>query len=153
LDQLRVRGATVATKTAPWYLQHKLTALERGSCQSANQHVDFLCEELINMVNKGKWVLLPALVFLEERNLCLSPLGVVPQRDRRPRTIFDYLFFLLNDDTIELCPEEYIQFGRALLHILQKIARSDPRLGPVFLSKIDIADGFYCIGIRADDVP
>jgi hypothetical protein len=46
-----------------------------------------------------------------------------------------------------------MQFGRALLRVLQKIARSDPLLGPVYLSKIDIADGFYRIAIRPDDVP
>jgi hypothetical protein len=46
-----------------------------------------------------------------------------------------------------------MQFGRALLRILQKIARSDPRLGPVYLSKIDISDGFYRIAIRSEDVP
>jgi hypothetical protein len=46
-----------------------------------------------------------------------------------------------------------MQFGRAFLRILQKIARSDPRLGPVFLSKIDISDGFYRIAIRSEGVP
>jgi hypothetical protein len=46
-----------------------------------------------------------------------------------------------------------MQFGRALLRILQKNANSDPRLGPVYLSKIDIADGFYRIAIRSNDVP
>jgi hypothetical protein len=56
----------------------------------------------------------------------------------------------VNEDTIELCPEESMQFGRALLRILQQIARSDPRLGRVYLSKIDIVDGFYCIAIRVE---
>jgi hypothetical protein len=98
-------------------------------------------------------VLLPDSVILKERNLCLSQLGVVPQRDCRPRSIYDYSFFLINDDTIELCPEESMQFGCVLLYILQQIARLDHRLGPVFLSKIDIADGFYHISIRADDAP
>jgi hypothetical protein len=46
-----------------------------------------------------------------------------------------------------------MHFRRALLRILQKIARSDPRLGPVYLSKIDIADGFYRIAIMPKDVP
>jgi hypothetical protein len=46
-----------------------------------------------------------------------------------------------------------MQFGHALLRIFQQIARSDPRLGPVLLSKIDIMDTFYRVGIRADDVP
>jgi hypothetical protein len=105
------------------------------------------------MINKGQWVLLPALVLLDEKDLRLSPLGVVPRRDRQPSTIYDDSFFLINDDTIELCPEEPMQFCPALLCILQQIACSDPRLGSVFLSKIDIADGFYLVAIRSDNMP
>jgi hypothetical protein len=78
---------------------------------------------------------------------------VVPQRDPRPHTISDYSFFGVNDDTIPLSPSEAMQFGRALQRILHTIARSDPRLGPIYLSKIDIADGFYRIGIRSKDIP
>jgi hypothetical protein len=46
-----------------------------------------------------------------------------------------------------------MEFGRALLRILQKIARFDPRLGPVYVSKIDISYGFYRIAIRSEDIP
>jgi hypothetical protein len=153
LNRLRISGATVATSSAPWSLQQKLSALERGSHQPAKQHVDFLCSEFIDMIKKGQWILLPATQVLNNRNIRISPLGVVPQQECHPRTIYDYSFLLVNDDTIQLCPAESMQFGRALLRILQKIARSDPRLGPVYLSKIDISDGFYRIAIRSEDVP
>jgi hypothetical protein len=53
LNRLRVSGATVATNSTPWSLQQKLSALERGSHQSAKQHVHFLCGEFINMIKKG----------------------------------------------------------------------------------------------------
>jgi hypothetical protein len=46
-----------------------------------------------------------------------------------------------------------MQFGRTLLRILQKMDRLDPLLAPVYLSKIDIVDGFYQIAIRPEDVP
>jgi hypothetical protein len=153
LNRLRVSGATVATSSAPWSLQQKLAALKRDSHQSAKQHVDFMCGEFVDMIKKGQWILLPASLVLNNRNLRLSPLDVVPQRERRPRTICNYSFFLVNDYTIELCPAESMQFGRALLRILQTIARSNLRLGPVLLSKIDISDGFYRIAIRSEDVP
>jgi hypothetical protein len=149
LNGLWISGATVATSSAPWSLRQKLSALERGSHQSAKQHVDFLCSEFVNMIKKGQWILLPATQVLNNQNLRLSPLGLVPQRERRPRTICDYALFLVKDDTIELCPAESMQFGRALLRILQKTARSDPRLGPVYFSKIDISDGVYRIIIRS----
>jgi hypothetical protein len=80
----------VATKTAPWSLKQKLVALTRGSHQPANQHVEFLCGEFVDMINKGQWILLPTRLLMDARNLHLSPLGVLPQRDHCPRTICDY---------------------------------------------------------------
>jgi hypothetical protein len=46
-----------------------------------------------------------------------------------------------------------MQFGRVLWRIISTVHQDDPRLGPVFLSKIDIADGFYRIGVNTNDVP
>ena len=105
------------------------------------------------MINKGHWILLPADMVLHLRNLRLSPLGVVPQRDRRPRTISDYTFFDVNADTAPLAPKEAMQFGRALHRILQKILQANPRFGPVYLSKIDISDGFYRVWLLPRDIP
>jgi hypothetical protein len=133
----RVSGAPIVTKSAPWTRQQKRDALRRGPPQSARQYVDFLRKEYVDMIRKGQLVLLPARLILGEKNLKLSPLGVVPQRDRRTRTISEYSFVGVNDDTIPLLPSEAMQFGRALQRILRATPRVDPRLGPVYLSKID----------------
>jgi hypothetical protein len=45
-----------------------------------------------------------------------------------------------------------MQFGRALWRVLSTIHHTDPRLGPVYLSKINIADGFYRLGVNDVDV-
>ena len=103
------------------------------------------------MIKKGHWTVLPAQLILDHPDLRLSPLGVVPQRDRRPRTISDYSYFGVNEDTVALAPQEAMQFGRTLQRLLQKINDANPRYGPVQLSKVDIADGFYRIGIRPSD--
>jgi hypothetical protein len=105
------------------------------------------------MIRKGQLVLFPARLILCEKNLKLSHLSLVPQWDRRPRTISDYSFFGVNDNTIPLSPSEAMQFGRAIQRILRAITRADPGLGPLYLSKIGIADGFYRIRIRAQDIP
>jgi hypothetical protein len=130
-----------------------MNALKRGSHKSACQHTYFLCEEFVDMINKGHWVLLPTNLVLDDDNLRISPLGFAPQKDLWPRTICGYSFFLVNLDTIPLTPSESMQFGQALYRILQHISEADPRLGPVHLSTIDIADGSYCIWINPDDVP
>jgi hypothetical protein len=145
LDRLCTQGATDGLKTGKWSRAQKRSALKRGSHQSACHKTDVLCEEFFDMIQKGHWVLLPAHWVLEDDNLRISPLKVVPQRDRRPRTIFDYFFFLVNLDTIPLAPTESMQFGKAMWRILQQISKD--------LSKIDIADGFYQIWINPNEVP
>jgi hypothetical protein len=152
LDRLRRTGAPVVTKNEPWSLAKKLRALNRGPHTSAIDHVDFLRDEFVNMTDKGQWIMLPSRLLLDKANLRISPLGVVPQRDRRPRTISDYSFFLVNEDTVDLSPAESMQFGRTLWMTLNAIARTNPDQGPVYLSKVDIADGFYRIWVRSADV-
>jgi hypothetical protein len=86
-------------------MQRKVEARNRGSHQSTNLHQDFLCEEFVDMIHKGQWVPLPAHLVTDETNLRLSPLGVAPQQDRRPRTICDYSLFSVNLDTVPLAPQ------------------------------------------------
>jgi hypothetical protein len=45
-----------------------------------------------------------------------------------------------------------MQFGKALERILRKIVEADPVHGPVYLLKIDIADGFYRIWLNENDI-
>ncbi|KAI2504450.1 hypothetical protein MHU86_10039 [Fragilaria crotonensis] len=86
---------------------------------------------------QGSWTVLPLADAMTLPDLHLSPLGVVPQRDRRPRPIVDYTFSGVNDETVRLAP------GKALQRILNKVVHAHPVYGPVYLAKIDIADGFY----------
>jgi hypothetical protein len=118
LDHLRHHGASVPFITAPW-TQAKLNAARiRGSHKSATEHLKFLQEEIIAFMQKGQWILLPYDLIKDLPNLRLSPLGVVPQRDCRPRVIIDYTLHGVNKDTIRLAPREAMQFGRALQRIL-----------------------------------
>jgi hypothetical protein len=86
LNCFQIGGAPVACSGTPWSFAQKAAALTRGPHQSARQHIPFLRQEFVDMIRKGQWTLLPARLVLNELQLRLSPLGVVPQRDRRPRT-------------------------------------------------------------------
>jgi SAM-dependent methyltransferase len=46
-----------------------------------------------------------------------------------------------------------MQFGHALDRILREILLADPTLGPIYLIKLDISDGFYRIALNIDDIP
>jgi hypothetical protein len=116
-------------------------------------HIPFLEEEFVDMINKGQWVVLPFHSTKHLPGLRLSPPGVIPQRGRRPRWICDYTFHGVNQDTLPLAPMESMQFGHALDRYLREILLSDPKLGPIYMLKLDISDGFYRIAIAPNDIP
>ena len=43
--------------------------------------------------------------------------------------------------------------GRALPRLLSHLVHANPRFGPAKLAKIDVADGFYRVGLRPADIP
>jgi hypothetical protein len=92
----------------------------------------------------------------EEKNipgLRLFPIGVVPQRERRPRIIVDYSFYGVNADTVKLAPIESMQFGKANERLWQTIMTANPQFGPLHMYKIDISDGFYRVQLSTSGVP
>lgn len=158
LRHLRRRGARVPMATAPWSEERITATLARGPHQSAHDHADFLGEELVEFILKGQWIVLPYSVVRSlprrvQRQLRISPMGVVPQRERRPRVIVDYSFSGVNEETVKLAPREAMQFGKALERILRQIVEASPEYGPTYLLKIDISDGFYRIWLNEGDIP
>ena len=153
LQHYKAHGAPVKLATKPWKKHTVELALARGPHRSCMEHIDFLHEEFIDMINKQQWVVLPYSEAKHLPGLRLSPPGVVPQRDRRPRWIVDYSWWKVNDETLPLAPKESMQFGHALDRILREILLADPKLGPVYLSKLDISDGFYRVNLAIDDIP
>jgi hypothetical protein len=153
LEHLRRVGAAVPMATGPWTAHVRAQAVARGSHKSSHGERAFVATEILDFTQQGYWLVLPYHVVKDWPNLRISPLGVVPQRDRRPRLIVDYTFSGVNIDTVPLAPREAMQFGRALQRILSAIVHADPRYGPVQLAKIDIADGFYRVWLRLADVP
>jgi hypothetical protein len=127
--------------------------MKRGPHKSATEHSEFLFEEMATMVARGQWMVLPYSVVRDMDNLRIAPIGVVPQHERRPRTIVDYTYHSLNAETVPLAPSEAMQFGRALPRVLQHIVNANPQHGPVHMCKVDIADGFYRLHLAPGDIP
>ena len=46
-----------------------------------------------------------------------------------------------------------MQFGRALERILYKVRHSNPHYGPVYIGKVDLADGFYRVWLSMGAIP
>ena len=70
------------------------------------------------MMDKEQWTVLPVSLVKDILGIQLSPLGLVPQHNRRDRMISDYSFFGINDNTVPLAPPEAMQFGQTLKHLL-----------------------------------
>jgi hypothetical protein len=157
LHHLEKRGANVVLKTPPWSLERLEETIKRGPHKSSEEHAEFLREELLDFVQKGFWSILPWRLVKKYKRMLrilrISPMGVVPQRARRPRLIVDYSCFDLNRETLKLAPKEAMQFGKALERILAQIVAANPAHGPVQLIKVDIADGFYRVWLNLSDIP
>lgn len=153
LDYLRKHGAPTKLQTAPWSADRIEQAIRRGPHQSAHQHSEFLYGEMADMCDKGQWMVLPYSQVKNVPGLRISPIGVVPQHERRPRTIVDYSFYDVNAETVPLAPAESMQFGKALDRLLWEIHQADPRHGPVYISKADMADGFYRLHSQIHGIP
>lgn len=151
LEALRQQGAPAQVTDDPWTPHLLQERLQRGPHKSANDHVEFVREEMADFCAKGFWTVLPYSMVAQYPGLRLSPLGVIPQRGRRPRLIVDLSFWGVNEHTVSAAPSEAMQFGRALDRLLYRIRHANPRFGPVYLSKIDISDGFYRIQLRPED--
>ena len=46
-----------------------------------------------------------------------------------------------------------MRFRFALLRILKQVITADPRLGPVYLSEVDLEDTYMKLWVSMDDVP
>ncbi len=121
--------------------------------QSCHDHINFLEEEFVDMIEKGQWTILPTQVASTLPNIQLSPPGVIPQQDCRPCWIGDYSRSGVNADTLPLAPTEAMQFGHALPHLLQHILLSAPSASPVYLNNTNISDGFYQVNLAPIDAP
>jgi hypothetical protein len=153
LDHLRQRGAGVLLSTKPWSRERQQQAVIRGPHPSSQSEREFVHQEIYDFCRQGYWIVLPYSVVSEWPHLRISPLGVVPQRNRRPRLIVDYTYSQVNAETVKLAPPEAMQFGRTLQRIMSQIVHADPSYGPVKLGKIDIADGFYRVWLQFRDIP
>jgi hypothetical protein len=143
----------VVLTTTPWDESRINAAVNRGPHKSAKDHSAFLHTEMADMIDKNQWLVFPFSQVRNLPNLRVSPIGVVPQRDRRPRTIVDYSYSGINQETCPIAPTDAMQFGTALQRVIEDIVNANPRFGPVHLCKVDIDDGFYRVGIRPADIP
>ena len=99
-----MRGVPVKLMHTTWDKNQLNSANKRGPHQSAKLYRKILSLEFTDMINASQWVVLPYSIAKNLPNLHISPPGVIPQRDRRPRWICDYTWSGVGPSTIALVP-------------------------------------------------
>jgi hypothetical protein len=69
----------------------------------------------------GYWTVVPYKTLRRHPALRLSPAGVVPQHNRRPRPIIDYSYYDLNAQAVPLAPEHAMQLGATFQRLIQRL--------------------------------
>ena len=90
LHQWMSDGVPVHTADQPWPSALKEERFNRGCHQSANEHREFLRDELATFMDNRFWMVLLYDLVRDLEQLQLSPAGVKPERDRQPRLICDH---------------------------------------------------------------
>ena len=124
------------------YEENRDAAILYGTHASARNKAEFIHTELAEKLHAGHMAVYPLEAVTSLQNLWLSPVAVTPQMRRRPRLIFDFTRSGLNDTSESLSRMEAMPFGGALQRILKQILTADPCLGPVYLSKVYLADAY-----------
>jgi hypothetical protein len=123
LYRLAHRGVPAPSQSKPWPFSRKLQAYCRGPHVSAAKiYAPFVLEDMYNMVREGYWCVLPFAAVAHFSQLKLSPAGVVPQWERRPRIILDYSFPAednVNLTSLPIAPLHAMQFGGAFQRLMQ----------------------------------
>ena len=75
------------------------------------------------------------------------------ERDQRPRWLSDYFYSNINSDSLPIADISVIQYGRYLDRLIRELVIEYPSLGPVYVLKEYVSDGFYQIALRPADAP
>ena len=136
----------------PWDTDHIATCAAQGPHPSTILHCDFLHDKFADFIDAGFWVILPLEQIQSlQKDLQLSPMAIKVEHNHHPRVLVDHTWFGMNDHTVPNLPHEVMQFGNTLPRLLWLIHHADPTEGPLFLSKFDVTNGFYCIFLATDD--
>ena len=85
-------------------------------------------------------------------NLWISLLAIIPQVGRRPRLIYDFTSNRLNANDKHLAPMEAMRFSGMIQRCIHRVLSEDPRLGSVYLSKLDLADAYMHLWVSLENV-
>jgi hypothetical protein len=163
---------------APWAWETIEAAVEKGAHKSAttDESIELIAEDVAYQVKAGyaQIIAWDELQRLRPPNLKVSPLAVIPQRNRRGRMILDLAFAVrrgqrskrgrkrshvqevilqpsVNDTTVQLAPDGPVkELGNVLPRILDFMANV-PAEEHIHFTKVDLADGYWRMIVNPEE--
>ena len=135
--QSNVNPVNMDTAMAPWHLSNKLRYRCRSSATRDAAFVRARLEAQTDMVHIG---VLPWEDVRKRFEAWFSRQVIILKEVCCSQIIYDYMWINLNSLVLCQPPEEAMQFGQIIPHLLCTIFHSNPRRGPVFVSKINLSD-------------
>ena len=156
LRQWRDEGIPARSSGPRWTVEQRDDCVQRGCHKSANEHRDFIREEMAGFIGDRFLMVLPYELIRDLEELMLWPAAIKEERDRKPRLLcdhsWDWGWDSINDTTIPHAPPEAMQFGRTLARVMQQIRHANPKFGATKLAKHDVKDGFYRLYLKAKEL-
>ena len=120
---------------------------------SVTKETTFVRTKLAKQARAGYITFPPLQAVCHLPRLWLFPLAAFPQRGRKPRLIYDFVWSGLNKYVTQVAHKEAMRFVKALYRAIDCILGAPPKLGPTFLNKVDLADSYMRIWFCLEDIP
>ena len=127
--------------------EHK-TALHYRAHLSATQEVEFFHQELAKQIQAGHIMVSPWDTIAHLDNLWIYPVVALPQDGSQPYLIVYLMRSGLNADVTMQAPQEAMCFRGTLNRVSKCLLMPEPRLGPIYLSKVDLTDAHIRLWFR-----
>ena len=118
LRKWRDEGVPAESNSPPWTLEQKDECIRRGCHHSANEHSDFIREEMADFIEDKFWAVLPYDLVKHMESIMFSPAAIKEERERKPRLLCDHSWDWgwpsVNESTVAHAPAEAMQFGWTL---------------------------------------
>jgi len=150
---------------SPWSCEQIQAAIKSGAHPSACTPKAAAClhAKTMEKVKQGFAKVIPWSTLRKNppKNLKISPLAAVPHKSQQYWAILDLSFNLrvggiplpsVNETTQPIVPHDSMQqLGNVLPCIIAAITTAAPDNGPIFFTKWDIKDGFWCMVVSMED--
>ena len=127
-------------------------SIRYGAHYSVTKETTFVRTELVEQARAGHISLFPLRAVLHLPRLWISPIAAISQQGRKTCLVYDFSWSEINEAITQVSHKEAMLFGKAIYIVIDFILAAPPKLDPIFLKKLDLADAHMHIWVRLEDI-